>query len=74
MIRVKITIIEEEQITIDGFPYVKRTYNNGASVLELNIPAEPQPEPEPQPQPVELIPAPELDEAYEQGVNAYQGE
>lgn len=63
-----------EYLEIDGLPYKKTTYDNGASVLELNIPAEKQPEPEPEPQPVELIPAPELDKAYEQGVNAYQGE
>ena len=63
-----------EYLEIDGLPYKRTTYDNGASVLELNIPAEPQPEPEPEPHPVELIPAPELDEAYEQGVNAYQGE
>ena len=63
-----------EYLEIDGLPYKKTTYDNGASVLELNIPAKPQPEPEPEPQPVELIPAPELDKAYEQGVNAYKGE
>lgn len=63
-----------EYLEIDGLPYKKTTYDNGASVLELNIPAEPQPETEPEPQPVELISASELDKAYEQGVNAYQGE
>ena len=64
-----ITVIDTEEIEIDGLPYSKKTYSNGAVTTELNLTPEPDPEPEPEPEP-EYISKSELDAAYSEGVNS----
>lgn len=64
-----ITVIDAEEIEIDGLPYIKKTYSNGAVTTELNLTPEPDPEPELEPEP-EFISKNELDEAYAEGVNS----
>lgn len=66
-------IINTVSFEKDGYPYRRDTYEDGSFAEYLALEPIYIPNP-PALEPIELIPAPELDEAYQQGVNAYKGE